>query len=139
MIGKGNKRRTVALSDAASAHISAQPRKLGSDLIFCREKGEAFAEAASDYVHFRRKLDGKREGFRRFRFHDLRHLFAVEALRGGMSIYDLSQHLGHTSVKTTEICLAFVTPAEAQQAKAGTAQISAQPRRFAELELEVSA
>ena len=56
----------------------------------------------------------KREpGFKRFRFHDLRHLFAVEALRGGMSIYALSKHLGHTSVKTTEIYLAFLTPEKA--------------------------
>ena len=136
--GKGNKRRTIELSGEATAHISAQPRTLGSDLIFCRDTGEAFAEAASDYTHFRRKLDGKREGFRRFRFHDLRHLYAVEALRGGRSIYDLSQHLGHTSVKTTEIYLAFLTPAEAQRAKAGMAQNQAQPRRSMEAAIEVS-
>jgi integrase/recombinase XerD len=138
VIGKGNKRRAIALSDKAVAHISAQLHTLGSDLIFCRDNGKAYTEAASDYVHFRRKLDGKREGFRRFRFHDLRHLFAVEALRGGMSIYDLSKHLGHTSVKTTEIYLDFLTPAEAEQAKDGLAQNPAQPRRFPRLEPEVS-
>jgi integrase/recombinase XerD len=42
-------------------------------------------------------------GFRRFRFHDLRHLHAVQWLKDGRSIYDLRDRLGHTSVKTTEI------------------------------------
>jgi integrase/recombinase XerD len=55
-----------------------------------------------------------------------------------MSIYDLSKHLGHTSVKTTEIYLDFLTPAEAEQAKDGMAQNRAQPRRFPRLEPEVS-
>jgi integrase/recombinase XerD len=56
----------------------------------------------------------------------------VEALRDGWSIYALSQHLGHTSVKTTEIYLAFLTPEEADRAKNETAQKSAQSRRFRE-------
>lgn len=122
IIGKGNKRRTIKLSTEATAHLSAQPRTLGSDLIFCREGGLPFEQAASDFTHFRRKAEAlaKKEGrpFRRFRFHDLRHLFAVEALRSGrMGIYELSKHLGHTSVKTTEIYLAFLTPEEAESAQ----------------------
>jgi integrase len=47
--------------------------------------------------------------FRRFRVHDLRHGFAIRALRCGMDIYSLSRHLAHTSVKTTEIYLAHPT------------------------------
>ena len=57
--------------------------------------------------------------FRRFRFHDLRHLHAVEYLKVGGSLYDLSKRLGHTSVKTTEIYLDFLTADEAAKAKAG--------------------
>ena len=133
VIGKGNKRRTIQLSDEASAHLTAQPRTLRSDLIFCRDDGEAFAQAASDFTHFRRGLEArsKREGmaFRRFRFHDLRHLYAVEVLLGGMSIYTLSKHLGHTSVKTTEIYLAFLTPEQAERAKSESAHRAAQSRR----------
>lgn len=45
--------------------------------------------------------------FKRFRFHDLRHAFAVRWLLAGGDIYALSRHLGHTSVKTTEIYLAY--------------------------------
>lgn len=55
-----------------------------------------------------------------FRFHDLRHLFAVEALKSGMNIYDLQQHLGHSSVKVTEMYLAHLTPEEKAMAKGGT-------------------
>ncbi len=116
--------------------FSAQPRTLGAEQrIFCREGGLPFAQAASDFTHLRRQVEAQaeREGqpFRRFRFHDLRHLYAVEALRRGVGIYDLSKHLGHTSVKTTEIYLAFLTSDEAERAKASTAQIPAQSRRFA--------
>lgn len=133
VIGKGNKRRTISLSDAATAHILGTVRTLGSELIFCREGGLAFEQAASDFSHFRRLVEARKEqDFHRFRFHDLRHLFAVEALRGGMGLYALSKHLGHTSVKTTEIYLAFLTPDEAQHAKDASAQKTAQPRRFSE-------
>jgi site-specific recombinase XerD len=45
---------------------------------------------------------------RKFRFHDLRHRFAIEWLRAGGDIYRLSRHLGHRSVKTTEIYLGYV-------------------------------
>ena len=136
IIGKGRKRRTIRLDEAAAAHFSAQPRTLGAEQrIFCREGGLPFAQAASDFTHLRRQVEAQaeREGqpFRRFRFHDLRHLYAVEALRRGVGIYDLSKHLGHTSVKTTEIYLAFLTSDEAERAKASTAQIPAQSRRFA--------
>jgi integrase/recombinase XerD len=66
--------------------------------------------------------------------HDLRHLYAVEALRGGMDIYTLSKQLGHTSVKTTEIYLDFLTADEAQRAKQGLAQKGGTPRRFSDAE-----
>lgn len=136
VIGKGNKRRTIELSSSASAHFSAQPHTLGSPLIFCRESGEPFTQAASDFCHFRRLIEKTDKSFHRFRFHDLRHLFAVEALRSGaMDIYTLSRHLGHTSVKTTEIYLEFLTPKEAVEAKHGSAQNTAQPRRFDKSEI----
>jgi integrase/recombinase XerD len=117
IIGKGDKRRVIDLSDAAFAHIAAQPRVIGRELVFTKGDGSAFAQAASDFTHFRRLLP---KDARRFRYHDLRHLFAVEALRDGMSLYDLAAHLGHTSVKTTEsVYLAFLTPEQERAAKRG--------------------
>jgi len=123
--GKGNKLRTIELSLAAWTHIRTQPRTLGrTGLIFCHEGGATFAEAASDFTHVRRAALSlaKKQGreLARFRFHDLRHVFAVWALRdGAMDIYTLSRHLGHTSVKTTEIYLAYLTPSQAEAAKHG--------------------
>lgn len=44
----------------------------------------------------------------RFRLHDLRHAYAIAEIRGGRDIYDLSHHLGHSSVRVTEIYLGYV-------------------------------
>jgi integrase/recombinase XerD len=60
--------------------------------------------------------------FRRWRVHDLRHRFAVRALRSGMGIYHLQQHLGHRSIVTTEIYLDFLPPDLRERARAGVAQ-----------------
>jgi integrase/recombinase XerD len=115
VVGKGNKRRTIKLSDEALFAILGTRHH--GEFIFSKRDGTPFTKPAQDFAHFRRKVDGK-PGFKRFRFHDLRHLFAVEALRSGMGIYALSKHLGHTSVKTTEIYLSFLTGDEANQAMA---------------------
>jgi len=155
VIGKGNKRRTIQLSEAATAHLDGTVRVLGSDLIFCTPQGTKWASPASYFVKIRTALEKKADharawhealkgknvrdeltpdqleefdrlmplkDFRPFRFHDLRHLWAVEALKGGMGIYALSKHLGHTSVSITErVYLAFLTPEEAEAAKAKAA------------------
>ena len=55
-----------------------------------------------------------------WRVHDLRHGYAIRALKGGMSIYAVSRHLGHTSVKTTENYLGYLTTAEARRTMDGT-------------------
>lgn len=124
VIGKGNKRRVIALSVKAAALIKSIPPVGGSPLIFCKDTGDMLAQPASDFSYVRRLATDveKNRGrvVQRFRFHDLRHLYAVEELRAGRSIYDLSKHLGHTSVKTTEIYLAFLTPEEEATAKKGS-------------------
>ena len=45
--------------------------------------------------------------------------FAIRWLKAGGSIYDLQQHLGHTSVKTTEGYLGFLTATERAIAQTG--------------------
>jgi integrase/recombinase XerD len=62
------------------------------------------------------------QDFRPFRFHDLRHLHAVLWLKSGRSIYILQQRLGHTSVKTTEMYLVYLTPEEKQRVMLGRTQ-----------------
>lgn len=59
----------------------------------------------------------------RFRIHDLRHAYAIAELRAGRDIYDLSHHLGHSSVKVTEIYLGYV-PGERRGASRGDRNIS---------------
>ena len=122
VIGKGNKRRTIKLSEEASRHISRTVPVLGSELIFCTPQGTKWSSPASYFVKIRDRVAKANPGFRPFRFHDLRHLWAVEALRGGMGLYAMSKHLGHTSVSVTErVYLAFLTPEEAETAKAKAA------------------
>jgi integrase/recombinase XerD len=49
----------------------------------------------------------------------LRHRHAVDWLKGGGDIYTLQGRLGHTSIKTTEMYLDYLTPEEVQIAKFG--------------------
>lgn len=115
VIGKGNKRRTIRLSHAAIAHFVKQSS--AGKFLFPRRDGTAQECAAKKFTLLLSACTKRDPSFKRFRFHDLRHLFAVEALRDGMSIYGLSKHLGHTSVLTTEIYLSFLTAAEAEAAR----------------------
>jgi integrase/recombinase XerD len=120
VIGKGTKRRTVSLNDAAFKLICNQPRVEGSDYIFCREDGVVFTQAASDFTHFRRSANVGRKKIIRFRFHDLRHLYAVESLHSGMSLYVLQKQLGHTTIRVTEMYLEHLSPEEQEHARRGT-------------------
>ncbi len=133
VIGKGNRLRVVELSDAAWSVVARAPVALRCKWLFWHGEGSPYRNVASrfaGYVRVAHKV-AQREGrpFRPFRFHDLRHLYAVEWLKTGGSIYDLQQHLGHSSIKTTEIYLAYLTPAEAAAAKQGVARDGAQLRR----------
>jgi integrase/recombinase XerD len=109
--GKGNRRRVVTLSPAALEHIAGLDRS--GELIFPSADGPwlSVPPAFAKTVH-------KAAPRVPFRFHDLRHIYAIETLRSGASIYRVSQHLGHTSVKTTEqFYLAHLTPEEADRAR----------------------
>jgi integrase/recombinase XerD len=66
-----------------------------------------------------KQAQNQAQDFRPFRFHDLRHVHAVNWLKSGRSIYILQQRLGHTSVKTTEMYLQFLTAEEKQIAMFG--------------------
>lgn len=139
--GKGNKARTIALGHEAFAHLDAQPAALGCRYLFWHSEGEPYRNVASAFLkvvkaELRSAQKAAHENglaepdFRPFRFHDLRHLFAVEWLKSGGSIYDLKDHLGHTSVKTTEMYLEFLTPEEKRNAMAGSAQSPSHDQRF---------
>jgi integrase/recombinase XerD len=133
---KGNAVRQVTLTDKALEIIDRQPRHFRSKWVFWHGNGERYRNVDSSFYALVRKVARKaaqaERDFRRFRFHDLRHLFAVTYLREGRgTIYALQQELGHKSIKTTERYLAHLTPDEQLRAKFGTvSQNPAQNERF---------
>jgi integrase/recombinase XerD len=133
---KGNAVRQVTLTDKALAIIDRQPRHFKAKWVFWHGNGERYRNVDSSFYALvsrvaRKAAQDSRE-FRRFRFHDLRHLFAVTFLREARgTIYALQQILGHKSIKTTEGYLKHLTPDEQLAAKYGpVAQNAAQSERF---------
>lgn len=118
--GKRNKLRVIPLSRRAKQIINRQPAYIGSQFVFWHSDGKRWNSPASRFGDIRRRVAQKAAQFRPFRFHDLRHLYAVEYLRARRgSLYDLQQLLGHVSIKTTEIYLAFLTPEQIKAAMHG--------------------
>lgn len=74
--------------------------------VFWYSDGVAFRQASSGLRFFYTRVAEQERAagrdFELFRTHDLRHAFAIGWLNAGGDIYELSRHLGHTSVKTTE-------------------------------------
>lgn len=115
IVGKRNKRRTIELDPDAIRLLSALPLLSGGQLFGLGETASSLFSRATRAA--RRDAQETGREFTGFRFHDLRHWFAVEWLKDGRSIYDLQQHLGHSSVSTTEIYLEFLTVEEKEAAK----------------------
>ena len=116
--------RVVPLSRRALAIIDRQPPFFRSRHVFWRGNGEPFRNYSSQfYATVTRVLQKEQQqgrDLKRFRFHHLRHLFAVDYLRLGKgSIYDLQQILRHASIKTTERYLEYLTPDEKRGAMHG--------------------
>lgn len=134
VIGKGNKLRTIDMLDAYDAFRSV-PVSLRGRHVFWHGDGEPYRNVASRFAAIVRETQKGAQAedreFRRFRFHDLRHRFAVDYLKNGLGgLYDLQLHLGHESIKTTEIYLKYLTPEEALRAKRGGSQKGSPVQRF---------
>ncbi len=118
--GKGNKVKAITLSAEAAEIFERQPASMLCDNIFTHG-GQPITKAAFIYSRARRAAQkaAQKSGreFRGFRFHDMRHLYAVTYLQNGGDIYTLKEHLRHSSVKTTELYLDFLTAEEAEAAK----------------------
>lgn len=68
-----------------------------SDYVFANKKGEARGYSAQG---IRRAI--KRAGLDNFTIHDLRHTCASRLIQNGMSLYEVSQMLGHVDIQTTQ-------------------------------------
>lgn len=136
VIGKGNKLRVIPYTAKAQAIVGRQPPFLGSEIVFYHGEGQRWQTAYSRFVAIKRSVTRKaaQQGvtFEPYRFHDLRHLYAVEFLRVGKgSVYDLRDLMGHSSVAVTEIYLEYLTPDEKKAAMHGGVQNAARGKRSA--------
>jgi integrase/recombinase XerD len=130
VVGKRNKRRTIPL-DRFDAYrvLTDVPTYVGSPVLFWHDKGEAYSTLSGQFYRVVEETAkwAKREkvDFKKFTFHSLRHLYAINSLKDGMSIYTLQSRLGHTSVATTERYLraesGYLTAEEIHAAKFGKA------------------
>jgi integrase len=109
---KTSRPRAVPMVGTVVGTLRSLPVRLGCSWLFWHGEGDRFLNLSSRMAGFCRKA-----GIRVFRRHDLRHRFAVDYLEAGGSIYDLQKILGHSSIKTTEIYLDYLTPEEQIVAK----------------------
>ena len=107
---KTNRPRPVELNDVAVEALSKLPVHISCTYVFWHGEGQRYVNVASNFQAIKRKTGAS------FRFHDLRHKFAIEYLKEHpQGIYRLSKILGHASVKTTEIYLAYVDEVPTQK------------------------
>jgi integrase/recombinase XerD len=139
IVGKRNKLRVVDLVDAGDDFgfevLAALPVSLETKALFWHRRtagrrSRLGQRSAAPYKqisnNFGRLVKAvavqaqkQEQEFRPFTFHHLRHRFAVDWLKSGRSIYVLQQRLGHTSIKTTEMYLEYLTHEERQQVMLG--------------------
>lgn len=139
VIGKRNKRRTIDLVDGGEDFgfglFAGLPATLeGTWLFWHRDEGRhqkdrpvtPYKQVSSNFARLvrsvARQAQKQDQDFRPFTFHHLRHRAAVDWLKSGRSIYVLQQRLGHTSIKTTEMYLEFLTHEERQRVTLGRIQ-----------------
>lgn len=117
VIGKRNKQRVIDLDGWGYEDVFKPiPATLASPWLFWHGSGEPYRTASGRFrtivASVAKQAQKQEQSFRPFRFHDLRHLHAVDWLKSGHSIYDLQHRLGHTSIQTTERYLEYLTADE---------------------------
>lgn len=118
---KTDRPRAVPIDPRARGTLDGTEKHSTEPWVFHHHGGQPYVGTKSQYRDLMSRAIKAEKVKRWFRFHDLRHWYAVDYLRGGGNIYDLQQNLGHASITTTERYLAFLTPEEARRAKFGVA------------------
>ena len=123
--------RTVILPPAVVTALKKYKQTVFSRWMFPSPKKEDAPIAPSVVSHRLAKIL-KHAGCKKVRFHDLRHVFATNALEHGMDVKTLSTVIGHVSSATTLNVYAHVTSDMQRQAAAkidqgiGKVEISAE-------------
>jgi integrase len=89
----------VPINDHLWDVLSSLPRKLHSPYVFAKKNGYRYHRDGLKKA-FSRAL--KRAGIEDFRFHDLRHSAASNLVMAGVSLFTVSQLLGHRTLAMTE-------------------------------------
>lgn len=122
--------RAVSLNDAAMAILDGQDPK--TEYVFpSRNRDEQgrdlpYKQASTNWqeakARAQKAAQKERWRYTPFRLHDLRHIYAIEYLTHGGSIYWLQRQLGHGTIRQTEEYLDYLTPEEVEIVKrsAGT-------------------
>lgn len=116
MHGKGDKARTVGFDDRAAEELRAWARVRGTltnekDLLICTRHGDPLHQS---YVRAMLPRLAKKAGVnKRVHAHGFRHTFAVELTREGVPVIHIQRLLGHSSLATTSVYLASLSPEEA--------------------------
>ncbi|MBA7518960.1 Tyrosine recombinase XerC [subsurface metagenome] len=125
--GKGRKQRIVGLDPGACAIVQRWVdlwQKLGfkgSDPLFCtitqgagnRQTGQLIPgqPLKTAYIRGLMKRLGKKAGIdKRVHFHGLRHSFAADMVKEGITIPEIAGSLGHSSIATTSRYLDHIAP-----------------------------
>ena len=112
--GKGDKARTVAMDRQTLLLIDdwMEVRPAGPEQpLICTMKGEDVEQA---YVRLMYPRIAKKAGVtKRVHAHGFRHTFAVELARANVPMAHIQRLLGHSSLATTAIYLASLSPEEA--------------------------
>lgn len=108
---KTSRPRVIALRSPggdATGTVTGTARHIRSPYLFWHGDGARYENPSGSFRALIERLCRENKGIRRWRFHDLRHTFAIRWLEAGGDIYALKDHLGHTSVATTEIYLRWI-------------------------------
>lgn len=102
VLGKGNKERTVYLSEVAAMHLQEyiQSRSDDNEAVFCGKGSTRLGKCAIESII--KKL-GKKAGVENAHPHRYRRTLATNLLDRGMNIQDVAEILGHADLKTTQI------------------------------------
>jgi integrase/recombinase XerD len=123
---KNHRVRVVNLTDTAVEIVARQPGESG--LLFRTRAGTAYKNVSTMWRDLQKRAakswssQHPSQPFIHFRFHDLRHIYAIRYLRSGGNIYVLQKQLGHSTIRQTEAYLDHLTPEEQMAAQTGSSQ-----------------
>ena len=102
VLGKGNKERTVYLSEVAAMHLQEylSTRMDTEEALFV---GKGSKRLTKNGIEARLKQIGKAAGVDNVHPHRYRRTLATNLLDRGMNIQDVAQILGHADLKTTQV------------------------------------